>query len=317
MGWQDRDYSTEHPWERWEAEHGSGRRRDVSGPPRTVIVLICIHVAAFVLMYMFESDPTSRDIGRSFGLSAESLAPQGILLHPYSSTSFFSVFLDGLILWTVGSAVIQRCGALSTCCWYVAGNLAAGVAFFGIGRTAPDCAVVPLHAPLGAFSAWLCALYLTFGNEYVMILGKMRRFGLLLALAFGVVMLAAMIFYRLSGFAFIGASLAGLAGAPLGAGLADVLRRVRLPDFRRPMPPRPRQPRRVVRPDEEAAPVERAVIRSSAQTSTVTAPAPSRTTAPDDIDDLLAKISREGIASLTDEERSRLEAARQARLRSR
>jgi hypothetical protein len=121
----------------------------------------------------------------------------------------------------------------------------------------------------------------------VMVLGKPRRLGHVLGVVIAI--LAGLMFamHGLGAVAWLAAAGAGI-GADFvvhrNSSLRDLAQRFRWPRRRRP---------------RSASSVGRASARS----------------AEPDIDDILAKISQSGLDSLTEDERSRLEAARQAKLR--
>jgi membrane associated rhomboid family serine protease len=278
LGWQDRDYS-------------DGSYRDpvsttwgIRRPPSATLALMILHGVAFLLMLALERGD-GRAIAGRFALSADPLNPLGILLHPLGTTRFFTALFVVLALWSLGGRLELRLGVRRLLALYVVSNLAAGAAYFGLARSLPALAVMPLDYPAGALAGLCVIAWRRLRNEAVQVLGRVTSLAKLYAIC-GLIVI---------GLALVDAgagAVVWLAGAVAG-GLAALLIEYRPVLVR----PRWRTARRLVRPS-----VPRPVTPP---------PAPDEL----DIDDILAKISREGLASLTDAERQRLEAARQAKLR--
>lgn len=307
MGWQDREYSQ--PWEQWERRSGGGSDSKIPRPPKIVVVLMIVHAAAWLLMLMLAGDASTATLPKRFALSGASADALGVLLHPYASSKPLSVLIDALVFWTLGTAVANRCGPGRVIAWYLLGNFAAGVVYFGIARIAPALGVLPLESPIGAFGAWLAAFWWLHRDEPMLVLGKYRHAGTLLLGVYGAVVLLMLLFYRGDVVALLCASFGGMAAAPLASAAltswpqGGLQRRVR----------RPSAAGGLLRPRVRALAEHGAAAPQAAVSASPLASEP----APPDIDDLLVKISREGIHSLTADERGRLEAARQAKLRER
>ncbi len=285
MGWQDRDYYRESTW--------SIRRIDWAPylPPRGCVVLIGLHVAAFVLLWV-----AARDEGLTWRaritLSGENLTLPALLLHPLSTASILTLIFVALAIGWLGGRVEREAGTRRLVALYVAGTIAGGLAFCGLGLLFPVLTLYPLDLPLGAIVAWGVHVSRREAFEVVGVFDKLVRLPKLLAILGGI--WAALVLLR-AGPAAIGWFVAAAGGAAAFY-LIELTpawwRRIGRPDVRPSEPPRRRIrhiEHRPVRPHEPDAP---------------------------DIDDILAKISRCGIDSLTDDERERLEAARRAKLRA-
>ncbi len=211
--------------------------------------------------------------------------PLGILIHPLLSPPILASLLAAVSLWWLGAEVEQTHGTLTTVGLYAAGNLVAGLSAYGFARAAPALAALPV-LPLGALSAWGLLLWGRPHWDQMPVLGRVvstRRALAILALVF-----AAYVVTTYGGYSFspLIAALGGLA-----TGWVYAISTQRRPARR--APPRARS---------IDAPAGGAALRRPAE-------------AEPDIDGILAKISREGIAALTEDERRLLEAARQAKLR--
>lgn len=285
MGWQDRDYYRESTW--------SIRRIDWSPylPPRGCVALIVLHIAAFVLLAVAASDEGLAWRAR-ITLVSENLTAWALLLHPFSTSSIFTLIFVAFAIGWLGGRVEREAGTRRLIVLYVLGTLAGGLAFCGLGLLLPVLTLHPLDLPLGAIVAWGAHVSRREAFEVVGVFDKLVRLPKLLAILGGI--WAALVLLR-AGPAALGwfVAAAGGAAAFFAVELTPAWwRRLGRPagGAVRAAPPRiGRIEREPVRPHEPEAP---------------------------DIDDILAKISRSGLDSLTDEERERLEAARRAKLRA-
>ncbi len=211
--------------------------------------------------------------------------PVGILIHPLLAPPLLGSLLTFVALWWLGARIERERGTAATIGLYVAGNLVAGLSAYGFARAAPGLAAVPV-LPLGALAAWALVLWGVSAWDESPIFG--RFFPTRRVLGIAALVLAAYVIsnYRTRSLSPLIAGLAGLATGWVF-------------EISRQHQPAASAPRRA----------ERKAVRRAAQ------PPPSRIEAEPEIDPILAKISREGLASLTDEERALLEAARQAKLR--
>lgn len=286
MGWQDRDYAQAD----YDDGYGAGRL-GIQKPPPTTLALMIIHGAAAVLMLMLwrgEGAFIVRAItlgtiesrsGDSFGIH-----PLGIVLHPFATINLLSAVFAVLVLWSLGGRVERALGGGRYLVVYCLGNLAAGLAYFAIGWAAAALARNPLDYPVGALAGLLLLVYHQMRHEPVNVFGRMTTGGKVYLICAAIVVGFALLSHGLG-------SVAWLAGVAAGAGVGELMRRGPIPTL-----PTLRRRSRVVQPS-----ISRGRPRSE----------------PDDsgIDEILAKISRHGMAQLSDAERRKLEEAREAKLR--
>jgi membrane associated rhomboid family serine protease len=280
VSWQDRDYSDE--WQGDPVATSWLRRR----PPDVTFALMILHGAAFLVMLI---------LFQHYGQVMEQLCvlkgaeahPFAILLHAIGTTGLLSILFVVLALWSLGARLEPRLGALRVVALYILGNLAAGAAYFGAARLSAGLATTPLDSPIGALAAWCLVAWRQLRDEPVQVFGWMTSAGRMYALCALIVAGMALLMSGVGGLAWLAAAAAGCGSALLAEHWPAMRPRVRRRGVRivRPSVPRPVAP-------------------------------PARSTVLDtDIDDILAKISREGLAALTPAERERLEAARQDKLR--
>lgn len=278
MGWQDRDYSDE--------AYGDpvSTRWGIRPPLSATLALMILHGAAFLLMSALKYGDGQAIVAQC-ALSGDTASPLGILLHPFGTTSLFAALFVVLALWSLGGRLQPRLGVRRLIVVYVVGNVAAGAAYFGAARLLPALAAMPLDYPAGAL-AGLCVLaWRRLRDEAVQVLGRVTTAAKVYAICGAIVVVLVFLEARAGAGAWFAGALAGGLSAMLVESPLTLAR------------PRRRATHRVVRPS-----IPRPAVPPAA---------------PDepDVDDLLAKISREGLTSLTTEERQRLEAARQAKLR--
>lgn len=281
MSWRERDYHRSMSFDlsrvlrEWQ-------------PPWGVIGIVALHV---VLETFFTQVPGAAAWAeRHATLSDSSSSPLAILLHPWAATPGLSFFFTLLAVGGLGAQLEGRLGTVRILLLYLFGNLAAGVGFFALTRFAPHATFVALTAPIGGLAAWLAATWRSMRDETIVVFGKfipVSQFTSLLAFGFVVLLLVA------SKQNPMGWVVALAMGALIGAARLDSSR-VRWP--------RRSRARRVVTDeqfDEEFfADLD---VRSC----------PPQV----EIDDILAKISANGIQSLTPQERDRLESARREMIR--
>jgi len=281
VGWRERDYSQD-TWAETTASRSGFR-----WPPRAAGVLIVLHLTAFMLVASLGSSSGGRQVVGWLALSDASAHPLGIVLHPLGTDRLLSLVLTIFVIWSLGGYLERQQGGRNLVGLYVVGNLAAGAAYFAIARWQPPLAAAALDYPTGAFTAWVVAACRSMAGGTLVLFGRFWRVTHLVMIGLGVAV-ALMLALR-------GSSAVGWLTALLAGGLAEpVVRGLSLVSVPRRRP----RPRRVVRPS-----IPREIL------------APPATFDEPEIDDLLAKISRTGLASLTRAERARLEAARQAKLR--
>ncbi|MBK8913098.1 MAG: rhomboid family intramembrane serine protease [Phycisphaerales bacterium] len=305
MGWQDRDYS--HPWERWENDQQSQHRRPrLPRSSPVAIGLIGLHLATWVLMLMFQSDASGAGIPQRLAISEKSAEPYAVLTHAYATVNPFSVLFNCLLLWLLGAHIVDRVGPRAAWLTYLAGNLTAGLAGLVVARGAPGLATLPLDVPTGALSAWLMTLWFSARFEGVVLGSRFVPARTLIAAIFIVATLLMLAFNRAGGVMLTCASVAGLAGAPLGASIGRLLSSFGRPRLRLRTEVDHARPR----PSRRAA----TAVRPSIPPHIAEGADPIVAAAPDvpNVDDILEKIRRDGRGALTPEDLERLEAATQA-----
>ncbi|MCA9244000.1 MAG: hypothetical protein KDA32_08610, partial [Phycisphaerales bacterium] len=173
---------------------------------------------------------------------------------------------------------------------YAVGNLLGGGGFLIVARLNPPLAIFPLMMPIGALAAWAWWGWRNLRTDTVLVFSQAVRAGDLIAIIAAVYI----------GMTILGRGFGTVAWlAAIGCGIAAPALVDAINEWRE---GRAEAPARVAR-----RPATRSISRERSEQ-----PAPE--TRDDDIDDVLAKISREGMDALTDAERARLEAARQRKL---
>lgn len=284
MGWNDRDYSQE-TW----TDRGGGPV-SFRWPSRVAGVLVALHVVAFVLLRAL---PGGEEAVGKLVLQGPAVQPLAVLTHPLATTGVLTLLVTIVGVWWLGTRIEEESGRVRLLSLYVAGNVLAGLAFYAVASLRPALAGAELDYPGGAFVAWMVVFFRRHAGEMMPVFGRLRP-------ARQVVMIAVAIVAGLM-FLFGGpAVIARLVALAVGGLAEPLVRRVPLPIGRTGWQHRPR-----VRPSIPREPI-------------LPEPPPPEPESGDEpaIDDILAKISSSGLASLTDEERARLEAARRAKLRS-
>jgi membrane associated rhomboid family serine protease len=248
-------------------------------PPRATAALLGLHVTSVAALYLVGLyRPETALLGR-LSLSAQSAHPLAVFTHPLATRDLFSLLLTILFVWALGGAVERQFGARRMLVLYVAGNALAGLSFLAVVRVQPALGGVPLDYPAGALSAWAVASLRGLFHQTVPLFGRPRRIGHIALAAVGSGLGLTLALRGAAGSAWLAAVLVG--------GLTEPgLRHVRLPARSRAWPRRRRQPHRRPPPEEP------------------------------ELDHVLAKISRYGMAALTPADREVLEAAREAKLRA-
>jgi membrane associated rhomboid family serine protease len=275
LGWHDRDYADGVQGDSVAARWG------ITRPPPATLALMVLHGAAYLLMVALGQ---SQGLAGRLVLSGGAANRLGILLHQLGTTSFPTALFVVLALWSVGGRLETRLGKRHLLALYVVCNLAAGAAYLAVARGVPALAALPLDYPVGGLAGFCVVAALRLRNEAVLVFGRVTSAPKLYVVCGAIVIVLAIADARLGAVGWLSSLIAG--------GLAALL-----VEYWTLVEPRQYPVRRKVR---------RALPRA--------VPPPIVLEEPD-IDDLLAKISREGLASLTDAERRRLEAARQAKLR--
>ncbi len=299
MGWQDRDYNAD------GEGAGAGRRfwsdlRMFLPPPATLALVLVHFVAYFAVLGVGYGNAPQESV--PLALSSGYLSPYAVLAHPIAANSGLASSISIFVIWVVGTAVEQLIGPNRLFTLYVLGNVFSGIGYVAVAGFLPGLATGPLAVPLGAVLAWSVVIVRHFPYEVISLFGFVVRVMRFCGVVLAVAAIAALLRYRAGA-----AALA--AGGLTAAGAAYVLEVLALRHAEG--PGRRRRLRRRGRPQD---PPEMEYLSEDEQ--------PEYDEYQDDeedtsinVDDLLEKISRSGIASLTPEERDRLEQARQERLR--
>ncbi len=271
MGWTDREYMR-------ADSHAPLWRLGTSSPATSALIIA--HIAALLLVAMMQVD-AGRTWLEFITLSGTSLHWPAVVLHPFSTASFWTVLFVGWVLWTLGRLIEARIGSTRLVLAYFGFNTLAGAVFYLVAMLRPAWASAVLTVPLGALVAAIVWVWTRMPDERVGV------FGMILPVAPFVAALGGIGVLSLALSAGSGAAAFLLAGSASG-GAVFALAGVRVN-------PLPR--------------LHNLRLRASATSQRGATPGD------DDIDDLLEKISRHGLQSLTSAERRRLERARQERLR--
>lgn len=287
MSWRERDYS--------QAGWGERVVLGVRVPPPGVVALLITHGVAFLALYAAQRDIGPQAAG--FGvLTGARLSWPAILLHPFAGADFLTLLILSVsILWMLGGRLEPRIGIGRLLFLYVAGNLFAGAAYFLVARWRPEFALLPLAFPVGASAAWILAGWRELGEEELNLFGWELPAGK----SFGYVGLALVLltlaFWRQTALAWAAAVCAGCL-APVVRGMPRMVIRT------------------IWRPGRVAVQPAARVVRPSVAARVEVEAEPE---AQGGVDEILAKISRAGIESLTEGEREQLEAARRELLKRR
>lgn len=287
MGWRERDYSQSDPF-RAGPFHSAGLR--VMFYSTAALVLASLQAAAFVAV-QHAGRNLDRQITPILGLHGDAY-PIAIITHPLATDDPVVFLLTVLAIWTLASRAALRRGTWGILTLYASGNVLAGCAFWLVGRIEPAWATARLEFPLGGLAALLLDLWPRRcelpSAERASMVGTKTLITCGLVLAGG-----ALVWLRGYGaMAWCAAGLSGALAAPLFYILSDY-----------------RQRKRGLGAGEAGIACGPEIVPRSSGISTTEAENEP------DIDDILAKISREGFSRLSQEERQRLEVARQMKLR--
>lgn len=285
MSWRERDYT-------WFGGKGRGYR-DRAGtwrehlPPPATRVLVLLHLAGFILVATTSGAETAPQLM----LGGGQVSGLGVIAHPIAAPSAFTLLFVITVVWTLGGRIESHLGPRTMLALYLLGNILGGLAFVAVAGLRPELTIAPLMTPLGAMMAWTTVVWRRLSFELVAIFVKefpLAKVAAFIAALGGVIMLLS---FGLGATGWFSAAAAGMA-VPV---VLDVAAELRFSRRRRGPQIRARRPTPEIEPEDDRS------IDPAGQTV--------------EIDEILAKISRSGMASLTAEERSRLEEARQARLR--
>ncbi|MFQ5806718.1 MAG: rhomboid family intramembrane serine protease [Phycisphaerae bacterium] len=281
MGVYDRDYT------KTGAGRGAGIAWGAHLPPRGALALIVLHGLGFLTVLMMRHDAGGA-AATMFVLRGAASHPAAIVLHPIGSESILTLAFVAYAIWTLGGRIESRWGTTRLLSLYVLGTIISGGVYFGFAQRAPDLAGYALVMPTGALAAWALAAWRNLSDEMVSVFGRLVTVAK--ATAIGAAIVAGLVFFRGGP-----AATAWLIAAAAGSLAWPVVN--------------------VFRGNVRASSAARQLRRARAARPPTRCDAAQPVAEDPAIDDLLAKISREGLDALTPAERERLEAARQAKLR--
>lgn len=251
-------------------------------PPSGAKALLIIHAIAAVFVLAAEMQILIWPV-EMIRLSGESQSFTGVFLHPVSG-GFWGILSSGLIIWILGGMIERRFGQQIMLRQYVLGNLVAGFAYWTALQLRPVPEAIPLEIPAGAAAAWCFTAWRRMQMEQRNVFGRDMTVGNLIGIVALILIGIRLVMHQGNALPWLVAALLGSLTSPLSESLPVI--RFKLREQTQRAAPRPRS-----RPKPKPEPP----------------PGP-------DIDAILAKISREGIDALSNEERELLEAARRARL---
>jgi hypothetical protein len=282
MSWRERDYT-------WFSESSGEAIRDWRSllPPAGATGLLVAHLTGFILALLLRhgvSDNAAESIALTNALNFWT-----VLTHPIATTNGLMLSSAIFAIWSLAGRIETFFGMRRMLGLYFGGNILGGLAYVVVAFYRPMNASASLAEPVGGVMAWLVTAWVLLPFENVNIFGRtftLRSAALTFA---GVVAAFTVLQYGPGSTAWVAAACAGAAVAPALDAIQAAL------------------DRRTGRTARNSRPARR-----------IDAPRPGSDESPPaipEIDDLLAKISRSGLGSLSDEERSRLESARLARLK--
>lgn len=288
MSWEERDYT-------WSGERGAWRENWARLlPPAGTLVLVVAHLSGWILVTILNYAVTE-GAARALQLDSE-LRPWAILTHPIATTSGLLSGLAILCLWPLAARIEEQMGRSRMLALYFSGNILAALGFIAVAGFSPKHGTAPLNLPSGALAAWSLAAWRSLPLESLPIFGRfipLKHVIAWLAIGAAVICVAG----------FRDGALAWLFAAVCGAAIAPVIEAAAAVRWRRRMA--------VITSGRS----RRAADFSDSVESKRPASEPRVDRLEGDLDELLAKISKSGLASLTSDERSRLEVARLKRLR--
>lgn len=293
MGWQDREYSQTH----------SGLIGRLSGRIRVtwaITFLLLLHAVAAAMMLILHSGRDADVVRAHVQLGDGALHPLAVLLHPFAMTNPLVIALVLFFLWALGRQLGETMTNAQLLLCVGGANLAAGFVYLTVALLSPTFATRVLDYPLGALAGLLWLTWYSLGDQQITLAGHSFGGRTLYAACAGLAVLFAFMNHGAGALAWLGAALAG-AGATWGI-LKIMVRVADRPVLTVPLPEPPkRRSRRGTRSGTSPEPAAR-----RANQPTATQP---------EIDQILTKISREGMQALTPEERNCLEEARRELLR--
>jgi len=276
MGWQDREYGNEQ-----YADADAGVWSRIRRPTGVALALIIVHGAAFLLVTLLRKDVVD-GAGAGDALAWLARHPLGIFVHPYLTPRLLTAVFVVLAVWSLGGRLEARIGHARLLVVYLLGNVFAGGVYLALALVAPPLAAAPPDYPIGALAAWCGLAWRVLRQDPVSVFGRTMSTAMVYAISAAVVITLQLLAERQSAVAWVLAAGGGAGSGALAEWLWYQIGTVR------------RRPR--VRPSIHRVRAAPAVDEP-------------------EIDAVLAKISRSGLASLTPAEREVLEAARRKLLR--
>lgn len=273
-------------WDRdYARDNREGNPFDAPGfqmPQAGAKALLILHAIAAVFVLGADGQIVNWPVGM-IRLSGAHHSLLGILLHPVSG-GFLAIISSGLFIWLLGGMIERAYGTQLMLRQYVLGNLIAGLVFWTALALQPMPEARPLEIPAGAAAAWCFTAWRRMQFERRNVFGRDMTVGNLIGIVALIWIGLSVLMKGSQALPFVVSALIGSLSSPLSESLPTIRFKVRA----RPKETKPPSPKR-----KKAA----------------SKPAPGP-----DIDEILAKISREGIDALSAKEREQLDAARRARL---
>lgn len=263
------------------AQPREGRSLGIDLPPTGTLALVIVHSLAWLFVTVMQVQQLAWPA--DFVMLTPRGNPTAIALHPLGGYGVGGLFVIAAI-WMLGGRIERQLGTRQLLRHYVLGTVLAGAAYYLLGLVMGG-SWDPLASAWGALSAWCLAAWRHMRYESVVVFGRLTTYGKAVALTGAIIAALSIVFGGPGQAGWLIAVLAALPAALLSERLPIIRFAPRDSGSKPARPRRTRRPRVVDPPD-----------------------------APD-IDDILAKISRDGVDSLTAQERERLEEARRAKLR--
>ncbi len=293
MGWRERDY---HRNERGVSYRLKLRRTTWAGLLGGPMILVATQAAGHAAARMLPGP--NRPWLDSLALSGSGNHPVHILTHPFAARSLLTVVAVLVTLAVLARLVDARRSTGHLLGLYLAGGLLGGAAFWLVAVLVPTWATLELAMPIGALAALALDVWRTYEGAMTSFFGLSAGVRTMVAATAAVLVVLNIAGQGAGCIAWLTALAAGALAAPL------------LEAIFRDLPERHAAQRR-----RTAGAARRAIPRDDWPDDDDLEPPVDAPRAPAiDIDDILAKISRSGLSSLTDDERRRLEEARRARL---
>jgi hypothetical protein len=278
MGWEERDYTWHPQRDRrvWWIDWGH------LVPPPATLGIVGTHLLGYLAILIVGS-VRGPEFANAAALAPATLTFYGLLFHPIASSHGLVVMVVTFWLWHAGGRIERAFGPRRLVATYVLGNLVGGLGYAGVVWLVGMGQAAPLMVPLGAMGGMTAFMLRCMPLEMTFPAGRPLNLTRVLAWSLVIACIGVSAIYRTAALPWIAAGLLGM-----GIGLLDWPSRDKAAA-------KPRR-RKAGRPSVRAA---------DAGEATAAQPAAAA-----EIDEILAKISRSGLPSLTDEEKRRLDEAR-------